>query len=104
MQHDSQINFMILQGNRSSVAQTAEILLQVTEALMFLHTLGYCHGLVTSHSVLLVTPGLAKLANLETMRPVTEAGVEEDVTSLGGLLHEMITGKEIEGTEEDSGP
>lgn len=84
---------ILLQGNRSSVAQTAEILLQVTEALMFLHTLGYCHGLVTSHSVLLVTPGLAKLANLETMRPVTEAGVEEDVASLGGLLHEMITGE-----------
>ena len=97
MQHDFQINFMflLLQGNRSSVAQTAEILLQVTEALMFLHTLGYCHGLVTSHSVLLVTPGLAKLANLEAMRPVTEAGVEEDVTSLGGLLHEMITGETV---------
>ena len=31
------------QGNRSSVSQTAEILLQITEALMFLHTLHYLH-------------------------------------------------------------
>ena len=59
---------------------------------MFLHALGYSHGLVSSHSVLLVTPGLAKLANLEAMRPVTEAGLAGDVASLGGLLHEMITG------------
>ena len=85
--------FLLLQGNRSSVAQTAEILLQVTEALMFLHTLGYSHGLVTSHSVLLISPSLAKLANLEAMRPITEAGVEEDLVSLGGLLHEMLTGE-----------
>ena len=85
--------FLQLQGNRSTLAQTAEILLQVTEALMFLHTLGYCHGRVTSHSVLLVNPGLAKLANLGAMRPITEAGVREDVVSLGGLLHEMITGE-----------
>ena len=32
-----------MQGNRSSVSQTAEILLQITEALMFLHTLHYLH-------------------------------------------------------------
>lgn len=89
----------IFQGNRSSLAQTSEILLQITEALMFLHALGYCHGRVSSHSVLLVTPGLAKLANLEAMRPVTkeeDSGVEEDVIGLGGLLHEMITGEEEE--------
>ena len=62
---------------------------------MFLHALGYSHGLVSSHSVLLVTPGLAKLANLEAMSPVTEAGLARDVASLGGLLHEMITGETL---------
>ena len=37
------VTYFFLQGNRSSVSQTAEILLQITEALMFLHTLHYLH-------------------------------------------------------------
>ena len=37
------VTYFFPQGNRSSVSQTAEILLQITEALMFLHTLHYLH-------------------------------------------------------------
>merc|ERR1719234_1242184 len=48
-----------------SLKSAADILIQVGEAVQFLHSLGWLHASLSSHAVQLVNPTMAKLAQLE---------------------------------------
>ena len=58
--------------------------LQVTEALIFLHSLHYLHAGLTSHAVMLVSNSVAKLGLLDRM--VSQEETKPEVLETGSQL------------------
>ena len=105
------LKLTILQGNRLSVLKSSEMLLQIAEAVDFLHKLGYIHSNISSHSIMMLSTSIVKLANLEQMakqgarvqgpRPSSPWAcnacplprVHCDVFSLGCVLYGVCSGQ-----------
>uniref|UniRef100_UPI00398E95DA inactive serine/threonine-protein kinase TEX14 n=1 Tax=Pristiophorus japonicus TaxID=55135 RepID=UPI00398E95DA len=82
------------------VEMIVQMLLQITDAVLYLHSRGYIHRAVTSHAVQLVLPGIAKLSNFEYMVESVDGGTHSNLSRCpippqfyNWLAPEIIRGK-----------
>ncbi|XP_007904372.2 uncharacterized protein LOC103186913 [Callorhinchus milii] len=93
--HERRSEFPVLR-----VEVIVQMLLQITDVLIYLHSRGYIHRAITSHAVQLVLPGIAKLSNFEFMVESVDGGIYSDLSRFpvppqfyNWLAPEVIRGK-----------
>ncbi|XP_065588306.1 inactive serine/threonine-protein kinase TEX14 [Cyrtonyx montezumae] len=75
--HERRTEFPVLR-----IETILHILLQMSDALRFLHSRGFIHRTITSHAVQIVSSGEAKLCNLEYMIESKNDGEHSDLTRI----------------------
>ncbi|XP_048374779.1 inactive serine/threonine-protein kinase TEX14 isoform X1 [Sphaerodactylus townsendi] len=73
--HERRLEFPVVR-----VETIVHLLLQVIEALRFLHTQGFVHRTVSSYAVMIVTTSEAQLTNLEYMVESKDGGEHSDLS------------------------
>ncbi|XP_062887802.1 inactive serine/threonine-protein kinase TEX14-like [Mobula hypostoma] len=93
--HERRSEFPVLR-----MEMIVQMLLQITDALLYLHSRGYIHRTVTSHAVQLVLPGIAKLSNFEFMVKSVDGALYNNLSQFpvpsqfyNWLAPEVIRGK-----------